>query len=113
MDGSTVPPIPCFQYHLSSTSSPHYRWITVDNKNVHFIGDLNKFYRALGYTDEVRRATNLMPEEFIWVEYTKDNCSKSAAQLQAKVIQYLSKHSPTFVARYANQYEDWLAALAR
>ena len=86
MDGSTVPPIPCVQYHLASTYSPQYRWITVGDDKIHFISDLNEFYSALGYTEEVRRATKWLPDEFIWFEYTKDNCNKSAAQLQAKLI---------------------------
>jgi hypothetical protein len=113
MDGSTVPPIPCVQYHLASTYSPQYRWITVGDDKIHFISDLNEFYSALGYTEEVRRATKWLPEEFIWFEYTKDNCKKSAAQLQAKLIEYLAARSETFRERYSIQYTEWLKALAR
>lgn len=79
---------------------------------VHRVRDLREFYRALGYTEEIRR-TGVMPDEFIWLEYIKDDCHESAARLQAKIIKYLSTHSATFRERYGDRYEGWLSALAQ
>ncbi len=111
MHGPAILSIPNVQYHLSSRSHTHYGWITVGEEKVHRIGDLNEFYRALGYTEQVAR-TKLMPDEFIWFEYTKDNCHKSAAQLQAKIIEYLCMHSKAFREKYGHQCEGWVKVLA-
>jgi hypothetical protein len=100
--------IPRFQFHLS------YRHlnnglITVGDEVIHRIKDIDNFYNALGYTDEIRN-TGLSFDEFIWFEYRKDHCSKSEACLQAKIIEYLIKFSATFMKKYADQYESWLGS---
>jgi len=110
MHGPRVPSIPRFQYHLSSRSNTHYGWITADEEKVDRIGDLNGFYRALGYTEEAGRR-GLLPDEFIWFEYIKDHCSSSESQLQAKIIEYLNTHSPAFREKFGHQCEGWLNVL--
>ena len=100
--------IPHFQFHLT------YRHlnnglITVDDEVIHCIKDVDNFYNALGYTDQIRN-TGLSFDEFIWLEYRKDNCCKPDECLQAKIINYLIKYSATFMKKYATQYENWLGS---
>jgi hypothetical protein len=95
MNDLTSSPIPRFQYHLSSRSNTHFGWISADDKRGHRIGDLYRFYRTLGYTEEARRK-GLLPDAFIWFVYLKGHSGKSEGQLPAKIIEYLNTHSAAF-----------------
>jgi hypothetical protein len=91
-------------------SSPHhnqYGYIMLGNEKVHHISDADEFYKALGYNDEVRK-TGLMPEEYIWERYHRDESVKSEVCLQAKIIEYLNLHSPSFKNNYAIECEHML-----
>jgi len=61
---------------------------------------------ALGYTDDMGRA-GVLPDEFIWAEFVKDNSDRSAACLQANIIEYLNKYSDTFRREYGHKYTEW------
>ncbi len=80
--------IPHFQYHLVSASSLHYGFITLGNDKIHRIAKHEDFYKALGYTPEIRQRTGLLAEEFVWDEYRKDGCKEKAAIFQARMIEY-------------------------
>ena len=99
---------PHFQHMLSSPHHNQYGYITLGNEKVHRIGDVHEFYKALGYNDEISK-TGLMPEEYVWEQYHKDKSEKSECCLQDKIIEYLSKHSPSFKKNYAVECEHWLA----
>jgi hypothetical protein len=77
------------------------------NEKVHRIGDVDEFYKALGYNDEISK-TGLMPEEYIWERYYKDKSEKSESCLQNKIIEYLNKHSPSFKMNFAVECQHWL-----
>ena len=79
------------------------------NEKVHHIADVDEFYKALGYNDEIMK-TGLLPEEYIWNQYHKDKSEKSECCLQNKIIEYLNKHSPAFIKNYAVECEHWLAS---
>ena len=79
------------------------------NEKVHHIRDADEFYKALGYTDEIRK-TGLMPEEYIWEKYHKAKSDMSEVCLQIKIIEYLNKHSPSFKENYAVECEHWLSS---
>ena len=98
---------PHFQYHLSSPSNPKHGYITLGDEKLHRIDKIDEFYHNLGYTDDIRKS-GLLPDEFVWFEYHKDNCKKSKACLQVKIVEYLSKHSTLFKEKYAGQYKNWL-----
>ena len=98
---------PQFQFHLASPSNSKNGYITLGEEKVHFIDDVNKFYRALGYTEEIRK-TKILPEEFIWSEYRSENSKKTKTCLQIKIIEYLSNHSPTFKSKYADYCKHWI-----
>ena len=97
-----------FHYSLTSPQHNQYGFILLGDEKVHHIEDVNKFYQALGYTDEILKS-GLLPEEFVWYEYHKDDSEKSEICLQAKIIKYLINHSATFKEKYAAQCEYWLA----
>jgi len=98
-----------FQFTLSSLHNSKSGYISLGDENIHHIGDTHEFYKALGYTDDVMKS-GLLPEEFIWSEFHKDNCKKSEVCLQVKIIEYLNKHSATFKDKYAEQCKIWLAS---
>jgi hypothetical protein len=91
-------------------SSPHHNqfgFIMLGNEKVHRIGDVDEFYKALGYNDEIRK-TGLLPEEYIWEKYHRTESVKSEVCLQAKIIEYLNFHSPSFKKNYAIECEHML-----
>ncbi|MEJ1958509.1 MAG: hypothetical protein WDM70_02830 [Nitrosomonadales bacterium] len=99
---------PHFQFNLSSPYNSGNGYITLGDEKIYHIKDSNEFYRSLGYTDEMMKA-GVLPEEFIWSEYRRDDRIKSDVCLQVKIIEYLTKHSATFKEQYAVQCENWLA----
>ena len=98
--------IPHFEFQLSHRY--HYNGlITVGDEIIHCIIDVNDFYNALGYTDEIR-AAELCFDDYLWNEYRKEDSCKTEACLQSRLIEYLIKYSSTFIRKYAHQYESWL-----
>lgn len=100
---------PRFKYSVSNPNDKNYGYITAGNNKIHRIANVDEFYKALGYTDEVR-STGLMADEFLWFEYRKDGCTKSEMCQQAKIVEYLSKHSASFMEKYASQFNKWLGS---
>jgi len=98
--------IPYFTYTPSRISKGHAAWIEMDGQPIHEIKNLDAFYTELGYTAEMRMA-GVVPDEFIWDEYTKDNRTSYASCLQMHLIEYLVKNSIGFLGEYGNQYKTW------
>jgi len=98
--------VPRFTFNIENRSY-HYGLITVGIDVIHQIIDYDNFYNSLGYTGEIRD-TGMTFDEFIWLTYRKDNCTKSDACLQARLLEYLIKFSSSFRQRYKDQYENWL-----
>jgi hypothetical protein len=94
-----------FQYILSTPQSSLNGYITLGGEKVHRIHNRDDFFKSLGYTDEKNKA-GLLPEEFIWSEYRKDNCKKSKVCLQIRIIQYLNKHSVMVKEKYPTLFEN-------
>jgi hypothetical protein len=91
-------------------SSPHHYqngYILLGNEKVHRIDNSEEFYKALGYNDEILK-TGLLPDEYVWNQYRKENSEKSEVCLQIKIIEYLYKHSPTFKKNYEVECKHWL-----
>jgi len=103
---------PHFQHMLSSPHHNQYGYIMLGNEKVHRIADMNEFYSALGYNDEIMK-TGLLPEEYVWDQYHKDKSEKSECCLQIRIIEYLSKHLPSFKKNYAVECEHWLASCVK
>jgi hypothetical protein len=100
---------PRFHFNLSSPSTPAFGYVTLGDEKIHHIDNVHEFYRALGHTDEMR-LKGILAEEFVWTEYHKDESKYSEICLQVRIIQYLSRHSATFIEKYAAQCDSWLAA---
>ena len=96
--------ITCFHRH-TITNLASLCWAT----KIHRIGEVDEFHKALGYNDEIRK-TGLMPEEYIWERYHRDESVKSEVCFQAKIIEYLNLHSPSFKENYAFEREHWLSS---
>lgn len=104
MHDPTTPSMPHLQYHISSPSNSLYGWITIGGEKVHRIGDFDEFFRALGYTDEIRR-TGWAADEFLWERYRRDGAVKSEQCLQNRIAAYLNQHSAKFKAEFGREYE--------
>jgi len=78
----------------------------MDGQPIHKIENLDVLYKELGYTPDIREA-GVLPDEFIWYEYTKGNPSPFASCLQMHIVEYLVKNSIVFICEYGNQYQDW------
>lgn len=103
--------IPNFSYEISSQLRKHHKYILVDGVVIHEIDDVDEFYRALGYTDEMRIA-GIEPEVFRWSQYTKDDAVKSPFCLQSLIIEYLNQHSEDFRKQYGRDYASWIGTCA-
>ena len=95
--------MPFFRYHLLDMKNIHFRWITDGVEQIHHITDTDKFYRLLGYTEEMHQS-DIEPEVFVWELYHKDNSLKAEVCLQANLLKYLNQHSQKFITKYAAQY---------
>ncbi len=96
-----------FQLNFTSPSSSCYGFVTFGSNKIFHVDDVNEFYKFLGFSD-AHKESGMMPEEYLWLEYRKNQCNKSYACLQHKIIDYLSRHLPKFKEEYAAQYEYWI-----
>lgn len=97
--------IPKFDYHLSSPQHRNYGCIVAGDVVFHRVTNFDEFYRALGY-DEDMRAEGMLPDEFIWEKYTRDNAPKARQCLQPKIIGYLYNRSERFKEEYGSEYAN-------
>jgi hypothetical protein len=104
--------IPHFQFHTVKNSSSYASCIEMDGEVIHYISNPDEFFKEFGYTADMRMA-GVLPEEFIWDEYVKDPVSKFITCRQIHMIRFLKKHSDTFIRKYGNQCENWLATYAK
>jgi hypothetical protein len=91
---------PIFKFSLSNFNDPNYGYIRIGAEKIHRVADVDKFHKALGYTTEANRS-GILPDEFIWSEYHRPGGTKSQICLQARIIEYLSDHSPEFVENHS------------
>lgn len=98
--------MPNFTYHYPDNSNKYTAHIKRDGQTIHKIGNLDAFFKGFGYTLELSKA-EVLPDEFIWDEYTKGNPSPVASCLPMHIVEYLAKNSIAFIAEYGNQYQDW------
>ena len=107
---SPAPPgLPKIRYNLSAPGRSDYGYIEIRGDLIHRIGDIDLFYRTLGYTEEIRKS-HILPEEFIWDRYTRDGAIKSRHCLQLHIATYLLHHSAQFREEYGLAYEALLSA---
>jgi hypothetical protein len=92
-------------YNCSNHNHPCFKSIEVNGVAVHQVMDVNEFYEALGYTDEVQREV-VLPDEFIWDEYFRNGSDRSVACLDVKLIEYLMTNSEKFVEMFGREVED-------
>ena len=95
-----------FKINLKNPFNQNFGYITLGGKKVCHILDTSEFYKSLGYTNDTKGMAG-SPDEFLWREYIRANCSNSFACLQLKIIEYLDKHLATFKEEYAEQCAYW------
>lgn len=93
--------LPQLKVVLSSPNHQHYRHILLGEESLCFIEDIQAFYKALGYTDDMARS-GVLPDEFVWQEYV--NNSGYSICLQKHIMDYLYAHSSRFVENYQEPY---------
>lgn len=101
-------PMPHFKYRFLDLSRRHVPCIEAGGKVIHEIEHLREFYGMFGYTREVS-ASGLLPDEFIWSEYTGRTGGDFTPCIQIHIIEYLLKHSDAFRAEYGARCEKLLA----
>jgi hypothetical protein len=102
--------IPHFKYRSKDPAQRHFGLIEFEGHVIHWIDDLEDFYQAFGFNNDMRKR-GVLPDDFMREEYLCGAKGESAACFQVHVIEYLSKHSASFRNKYENQYKDWIAAL--
>ena len=103
--------IPHFKHVTRGGSKKHIGFIETDGEIIHEIENIEKFYKAFGYTQDIAKA-GVLPDEFIWDEYIKGSSGKYSACLQMHILKYLNKHSKKFRKKYSDRYISWMLAHA-
>lgn len=98
--------IPDFNY-LSNHQHEHFRCIVYDGVVMHRISNFDEFFKALGYSEDIN-ATGVLPDEFVWDRYFRDNAAKSRQCLQTLITSYLYNHSERFRDEFGSEYADML-----
>lgn len=101
--------LPIFAFELSNPKHENFGHITVCNRRFHPVNNSDEFYKALGYSSEIR-AIGLLPDEFIWDRYNRQPAINSAKCLQPKIAEYLAVHSAKFKAEYGRGYVNMLGS---
>lgn len=104
-------PVPHLKYRSKDPANKHLGVVEIDEAEKYWIDDLEHFYEAFGYSNDMRK-WGVLPDEFIWQEYLSDSANGSSTCFQLHLIEYLIKHSSSFLKMHENQYNDWIAALA-
>ena len=104
------PQIPHFKYSSKDPAHQHLGFIEDEREVVYWIDDLDEFYQAFGYSDDMRK-WGVLPDDYLWEEFLCDSKSKYSACFQIHIIEYLLKHSPLFVNEHWHQCDNWIAAL--
>ena len=104
--------IPHFKYRKINGYGKNLICIEVDGKVIHEVQNLYDFYKTFGFTEELGKS-GILPEEFIWTEYVKDNEANYFACTQMHIIDYLKRFSELFRETYGAQCDSWIAAYAK
>ena len=104
------PQIPHFKYSSKDPAHRHLGFIEFDSDVIYWIDDLEDFYQAFGYSKDMRK-WGVLPDDYIWEEFLCDSKRKFSACFQIHIIEYLLKHSASFVNRFGHQCDVWIAAL--
>jgi hypothetical protein len=101
--------LPNLSFHQTKQAKAYCGVIEENGVEIYRVTHLEEFYRTYGYSQDMQK-TGLLPDEFIWEEYIKKNCSSC---LKIHMIRYLVGHSETFRKKYADQYTQWLETHAQ
>lgn len=104
--------LPKITYNLSNPLNDRYRSIEVNGEVIHWIEDTDNFYKIFGYSADMRKA-DVLPNEFIWNEYTNNVQYDFTACKLIQIIEYLRIHSHKFLHKYGKECEEWLATLVK
>lgn len=81
----------------------------MDGECIHKIERMEDYYAAFGYTTDIAKS-GLLPDEFIWEAYIKDNPLALTECLQVHFIEYLLHHSAPFRKKHAKECGKWIAS---
>ena len=101
--------IPHFKHRAKDPANRHLGFIELDGFEKYWIDDLEDFYRAMGFHNDMRKL-GVMPDEFVWDEYYKYPTANKSALYQFHILEYLMKHSSEFNVKYSSQYRNWLSS---
>ena len=96
-------------------ASNKFCWQIEENKDViHIIAndDIDRFFDALGYTNEIH-SRGVLAEEYIWEEYVKQPSAMLSECLQKHLLQYMLKYSASFKDKHGVECAIWIDNHAR
>jgi hypothetical protein len=100
--------IPHFNYRFVNVSRKRVPCIEVDGKVFHEIRELDRFYAYFGFSPATCRP-DMLPDEFIWSEYTNSPSERFSDCVQIHIMRYLKDHSDTFNREYGELFDALLA----
>jgi hypothetical protein len=107
---SNQEPIPTFKYISKDSANRHLGFIEIDQVHKYWIDNLENFYQACGFSNDMRKA-GLLPSQFIWDEYLSAT-AKSPICFQLHMIEYLMKYSAPFLQIYGEHCDNWIESLS-
>jgi len=100
--------IPLLKFYHKDPANGHLGYICITNGDEkYWIDDLNEFYSTFGDVDQMRK-NGVMPEEFILDTFVNHQARNCQSCYQLHLIQYLVKHSDTFLNKFGEQLEEWI-----
>ena len=101
---------PRFKYRLESAKNKS-PCIELDGEIIHTIPNIGEFYKYLGYSPELA-LKGVLPEEFVWETYVKENKQDCASCFQLHIIDYLIRYSTSFAKKFGPDCQKLVAPLS-
>ncbi len=101
--------MPHFKFGFTNISGARVLCIESGGKVLCEVSDPGEFYRVFGYRADPAQQPDLLPDEFLWAEYVNNPVADFSACLQIHIVDYLRKHSPSFMQEFGKHYEQWIA----
>ncbi len=105
--------MPHFKFHYVDISGKRTLCIEAAGRILYEIPDQDEFYRIFGYRDNPAAQPDMLPDEFIWMEYVNNSSENFNSCIQAHILEYLKAHSISFNREFGPQCDQWLAEHAQ
>lgn len=105
--------MPHFKFRFADVSGARVLCIEAGGKVFCEVSNPGEFYHVFGYRADTAQPPDLLPDEFLWVEYVNNPKADFSSCMQIHIIEYLKKHSESFMIQFGARCEKWIADHAR